>query len=97
MLFIKKLEHIGKIQERFNDLLTKYNQSDKIDLLVKTIKDEIVKLNIMLLDTLQVIRLEEINISVIQEELQKGNTTYKLSFEPVDPRKTLLLKITKSI
>ena len=40
----------------------------------QTIKDEIVKLNIMLLNTLQVIRLEEINISVIQEELQKGKT-----------------------
>jgi len=30
-------------------------------------------------------------------EFQKGNTKYKLSFEPVDPRKTLLLRITKSI
>jgi hypothetical protein len=30
-------------------------------------------------------------------EIQKGNTKYKLSFEPFDPRKTLLLKITKSI
>lgn len=40
----------------------------------QTIKDEIVKLKIMLLDTLQVIRLEEINISIIQEELQNAKT-----------------------
>ena len=30
-------------------------------------------------------------------EFQKGNMKYKLSFEPLDPRKTLLLKITKTI
>jgi len=36
-------------------------------------------------------------IAPVAYELQKGNTKYKLSFEPVDPRKTLLLRITKSI
>jgi integrase len=42
----------------------------------KTIKDEIDKIRSLLLESLQVIRLEEINISVIQEELQNSKTSH---------------------
>ena len=43
----------------------------------KTIKDEIDKVKGLLLESLQVIRLEEINISVIQEELQNSKTSHR--------------------
>ena len=74
----KKLEHIGKIQERFNDLLTKYKQSDNRELLkdamtiyISEIKPE--------MENLQMIKYETMEINKEKEEYIMFQKEYRLS------------------
>jgi hypothetical protein len=74
----KKIEHIAIVQERFNDLLTKYRQSDNRELLkdamtiyISEIKPE--------MENLQMIKYETMEINKEKEEYVMFQKEYRLS------------------
>jgi hypothetical protein len=84
----KKLEHIGTIQERFNDLIEKYNESDNRELLkdamtvyVNDIKPEMENLQIMKYETME-INKEGSNYVMFQKEYRLDKLDFTFGSYP---------------
>jgi len=84
----KKLQHIGAIQERFNDLIEKYNESDNRELLkdamtvyVNDIKPEMENLQIMKYETME-INKEGSNYVMFQKEYRLDKLDFTFGSYP---------------